>query len=230
VSVPRIEIWGTFDVANTGDLLFPLVLEHELRARRVTDALTLASPIGGIMPLGVARHVRRIAAFDEPGFANQAHVAGVVLGGGDILRVRSNVAADLVPGAAGVYHYDLFLAELAALAASVPVVVNGVGVPVPFTTDAARAVRLLASRARYVAVRDEPSRRHLEDAGVDAAIAVVPDPALVVDRIFPRAVLDTAVAELRARGAYPAAGPCSPSTCRSPPIPTTTRSVVRCAR
>jgi hypothetical protein len=207
VSAPRIEAWGTFDVANTGDLLFPLVLEHELRARGVPGALALASPIGGIVPLGVAREVRRIAAFDEPGFAAQADVAAIVLGGGDILRVRSNVAADLVPGAAGVYRYDVFLAELAALAAAVPVVINGVGVPVPFTSDAARAVRLLAARASYVAVRDEPSRRHLEDAGVDTDVAVVPDPALVVDRIIPRAVLDTAVAELRARGAYPATGP-----------------------
>ena len=32
VDVTTVAHWGTFEVANLGDLLFPLVLEHHLRA------------------------------------------------------------------------------------------------------------------------------------------------------------------------------------------------------
>ena len=208
----RFEAWGTFDVANVGDLLYPLVLERELRERLGSaidagGALGLASPVGGVMPLGVDRPVRRIVRVDEPSFAEQADVDGIVLGGGDIMRVGAAAAADLVPGAAGLYRYDAFIGELAVLAEAIPVVWNAVGVPVPFDERAAGVVRLLAARSRYVSVRDETSRHHLQAAGVDTEIDVVPDPALVLDRVFPNARLDAALAGLRTRGAYPASGP-----------------------
>jgi hypothetical protein len=207
MNAARLEAWGTFDVANAGDLLYPLVLEHELRARGLPGPIELASPVGGAMPLGIGRPVRRIATVDDPAFDAQAAVDGIVLGGGDIFRFLPADAASLIPDATGVYRYDAFIGELAVVADSTPVVVNGVGVPSPFTPSGARVVRLLARRARYMSVRDETSRRHLYDAGVDAEIAVVPDPALVLDRLFPSAALDAAVDALRARGAYPSVSP-----------------------
>ena len=49
----RVEHWGTSVVANYGDLLYPLVLEHAL-AQAIPDlVLTFADPLGGAAPMGL---------------------------------------------------------------------------------------------------------------------------------------------------------------------------------
>ena len=48
--VYRIAQIGTFDLENYGDLLFPIILENELRERLKDLELILFSPVGGEMP------------------------------------------------------------------------------------------------------------------------------------------------------------------------------------
>ena len=60
--------WGTFEVANLGDLLFPLVLEHHLRASLGGVEVRLVGPLGGNAPMGLDRAVARALPFEHEAF------------------------------------------------------------------------------------------------------------------------------------------------------------------
>src|SRR6266511_4102492 len=47
---PRLAIWGTFDVANFGDHLFPRVFESEIRRRVPAADVRAFSPLGHLHP------------------------------------------------------------------------------------------------------------------------------------------------------------------------------------
>ena len=49
-TIYRIAQIGTFDLENYGDLLFPVILENELKKRIQNVEIVLFSPIGGNMP------------------------------------------------------------------------------------------------------------------------------------------------------------------------------------
>jgi glycosyltransferase involved in cell wall biosynthesis/polysaccharide pyruvyl transferase WcaK-like protein len=206
-----IEAWGTFDVANYGDLLFPLVLDREL-APRVGAEIRLASPHGGVTPAVPTRDVRRIDAFTDSGFYRQLKgLDGIVLGGGDTVQLHDVVTSALValasddPDRDRPYRYSSFLLELGFLARRVPVAWNAVGVPSAFDRDVGDTIRLATQAVRYLSVRDETSKHHLEAAGVDTEIHVVPDSAVLVRSVFSSQTLDAALERLRRRGCYPAA-------------------------
>jgi polysaccharide pyruvyl transferase WcaK-like protein len=87
-----------------------------------------------------------------------------------------------------------------------PVVWNALGVSVSAEPGGDEAQRLRAALAgrSYVAVRDRFSKARLERAGVECPIEVVPDSALLVDRVLPAAALAGRLDRLRAAGCYPA--------------------------
>ena len=68
----RVAHWGTFEVANLGDLLFPLVLEHHLRAANREVEVQWVGPLGGTAPMGLERAVARALPFEHEGFWQQA--------------------------------------------------------------------------------------------------------------------------------------------------------------
>jgi polysaccharide pyruvyl transferase WcaK-like protein len=87
-----------------------------------------------------------------------------------------------------------------------PAVWNAVGVSVaPEGPGAPEAQRLRAALAgrRHVAVRDRYSKERLQRAGVDRPIEVVPDSALLLDRILPAPALAARLERFRAAGCYP---------------------------
>src|SRR5204862_4153652 len=65
--VTRVAHWGTFEVANLGDLLFPLVLEHHLRAANGEVEVQWVGPLGGTAPMGLERAVARALPFEHEG-------------------------------------------------------------------------------------------------------------------------------------------------------------------
>jgi polysaccharide pyruvyl transferase WcaK-like protein len=95
-----------------------------------------------------------------------------------------------------------------ALEARCPVVWHGVGVPWAPGEEEARRLRAALAGRPYITVRDRFSARRLTDAGVERPVDVVPDSALLVDRILPVAALRDRLGALRDRGGYP--GPSSP--------------------
>src|SRR5689334_12775587 len=78
----RLAHFGTFDVQNYGDLLFPLVVENALKDE--ADSFVHVSPVGGKPYADVPASV----GFEEF-FRSSDTVDGVIIGGGNILHSRT---------------------------------------------------------------------------------------------------------------------------------------------
>src|SRR5947207_2438896 len=79
----------------------------------------------------------------------------------------------------------------------------GVGVPWAPSGDGGRRLRAALAARPYVTVRDRHSAQRLAEAGVERPIEVVPDSALLLDRILPPRALRDRLDRLRREGFYP---------------------------
>lgn len=177
----RIAHFGTFDVENYGDLLFPPVLERRLAG--VCDKFVHVSPANGAPDWeGCAPTI----GFDE--FLREGpEVDGVVVGGGQILRASPTPLGIYDRGGVSpfVAYPSLWLgAAYVAARDGLPLCWNAPGVPDSFDPAAARFMRWTASVTDHASVRDHESRRLLEGAGVDAGLNVVPDTAVEVSKLW----------------------------------------------
>ncbi|MBY0401874.1 polysaccharide pyruvyl transferase family protein, partial [Myxococcota bacterium] len=183
----RIAHFGTFDVENYGDLLFPLVLERRLRERG--HVVTHVSPVGGalVCPDGVSSvSTREALAGDFDAF---------VIGGGHLIHGQpSDVAIYRAAADRGLFAYaDLWLgASLRASELGIPIVWNAPGIPGSFPPETGALARWAAEQAEYLALRDETSRGFLLRTGFEGEVAVVADTALDVARLWSHEALDAA--------------------------------------
>ena len=177
----RIAHFGTFDVENYGDLLFPLVLERRLSD--VCEDFVHVSPAGGARDW---EDCVPTIGFDE--FLREGpEVDGVVVGGGQILRASPTPLGIYDRGGVSpfVAYPSLWLgAAYVAARDGLPLCWNAPGVPAAFDPAAARFMRWTASVTDYASVRDRESRRLLEEAGVEAEMGVVPDSAVEVSKLW----------------------------------------------
>lgn len=177
---PLIGIFGTFDVENYGDLLFPL-----LAAQRLGD---LPADIVPVSPTGTAT---RFADAPPPvsvdRFAREAVPAGVLIGGGNIVHLRDVGLAAYADVPGHVAYPSLWMgATLLGAVHRCPVVWNAPGVLTLKPDEAPPA--LLASTlagASYLALRDQSSADLLAPFAPQSPI-IVPDTALDLDRVWPR--------------------------------------------
>lgn len=174
---PQIGIVGTFDVENYGDLLFPLLAEHELRARLGPIELHRFSYHAKSAPRW-PYDVHSVAALPE----RIADLDALLIGGGFLIRFDADVAPGYAPPTPDVHHPTGYWLTPALIAAQhdVPVVWNAPGMhdnSVPAWAAGLVAEALAASA--YVAVRDEPTRTALRRVS-DAPITVVPDTAFAL--------------------------------------------------
>ena len=200
----RIAHWGTFEVANTGDLLFALVLEKELGSRLPGVEIDWQGPLGGTAPMGLDRRVGRISRFEDEGFWQQAKgVDAFVLGGGEL----GHAGSTLVRTDKGLQRIDFwpFVSDLGALAGVRPVAWNAVGVPVDIPEELAPALREALHDIDLLTVRDEHSRDRLLAAGVERDIDVTPDTGVLVESVIDRSRRRAAVDRLRAQQLLPPA-------------------------
>ncbi len=208
---PAVAIWGTFDVDNYGDHLFPLVARRELVARIPDVVVDAYSPFGsehptrldGAVPtrsLGVQTEVR----MDEFADAYDA----VLVGGGELLHLddillRHFYAVEPLALDA-VRPSGWFVEGLGAQReARCPVLWHGLGVPYDFDAERAGRVRAALAHRSWSSVRDHQSAERLRDAGVAVAPHVVPDSAMLVDRLVEAPEREQRLAALRACGAMP---------------------------
>lgn len=210
-AAPRIGIWGTFDLENYGDLLFPRIAERELLSRLPNAFVRAYSPYGYLHPIeldaGVPAHPLGIWS-DERAAELAEQLDCVLIGGGEIIHTKDELLAA---------HYGVTTQEILDRAPSrffiealgpiyeraCPVVWHSVGIPFdPSQEESLRFREALAARV-YSAVRDEKSRARLEMAGVNTEISVVPDSAFLLTRLFPQDLLRTRVDQLRHLGWYP---------------------------
>jgi polysaccharide pyruvyl transferase WcaK-like protein len=208
----RVALLGTFDVDNYGDHLFPRVAAHEFGRRGL--AVGAFSPYGRLHPTpldgGLAAEPLGPWSPERAAELAAAHHL-LVVGGGELIHLNDPLLAPV---------YDATPDEMCRMAPSrwfveglgpelevgCPVAWHAVGVPwAPGEEESRRLKAALAGRP-YVTVRDRHSAQRLADAGVDRPVEVVPDSALLLNRILPLDAFSTRLEGLRAAGGYPPPG------------------------
>lgn len=197
---PRVGIWGRFDVADYGNLLAPRILEHELRRRLPNARVHPYAPLGAEHPIGMdgGRPAAPLGSWTPARRAQLAEQLDLVaVAGADVIQAAPNAAAELEPGG---FFVDGLGAELERRC---PVVWHAVGVPFKLDAGAAKCVRDALASKRYVSVHGPSSRERLLATGTEQEIALVPDPAVLVSRLFPAETLSKRAGYLRAVESYP---------------------------
>ena len=177
----QIALFGTFDVQNYGDLLFPIIAESELSQR-----------LGNVTIHRFSYHARsqpkwpyKVNSLDElPG--KMAGLDGALIGGGFIIRFDKYVAPDYGPRTEAIHHptgYWLSPA-LIALQHDVPLIWNAPGMhcnEVPVWAET--LVKLALEHSQYVAVRDTPTQNYLDRFVDKSRLQLVPDTGFGVSRL-----------------------------------------------
>ncbi|MDQ2105701.1 polysaccharide pyruvyl transferase family protein [Azospirillum isscasi] len=176
--------FGSIDVANYGDLLFPLIAAYRLSD--LTTRMTLLAPLGGSVlrwPDSLPSEPADVAL--REGFACDA----CLVGGGDVVQANSTVIQDYAQDGITNRHAlpSLWLgAALVAERTQARLIWNAPGVPRPFIDPRLQALVSSAVAANdYTSVRDPVSRRHLGLGDGGASVSVVPDTAVDVARLWP---------------------------------------------
>ena len=171
----QVAIFGTFDVENYGDLLFPIIAEAELGRR-----------LGPVELHRFSYHEKRrpewpyavTSLMELPGMA--ASLDGVLIGGGFLIRFDKVVAHGYGPPTADIHHptgYWLTPA-LIALQHAIPVIWNAPGMHCNDVPAWARPLLTMAlEQSQYVRVRDALTRDTLGALAQHADIDVLPDTA-----------------------------------------------------
>ena len=182
--VIRIGMVGTFDVANFGDQLFPLLAHHELTRR-----------LGAVEMVPYSYNARAAAAwpFAVRPLERLPEEIGtlrlLLVGGGDIIRFDPLVALHYRPASPDIHHpTGLWLAPIfLAHMANVPVAWNAPGVPLEIPSWAHALVRASVAVSAYVNVRDPESHARLARVATDTRVEVVPDSAFNAAMLLPDA-------------------------------------------
>ncbi|MBP6821567.1 MAG: polysaccharide pyruvyl transferase family protein [Acidobacteria bacterium] len=177
----QIGIFGTFDVENYGDLLFPLIAEFELSKRLGPIKLHRFS----YWEKTTADWPYAVTSLTElPALAR--NLDGVLIGGGHVIRFDKDVADGYAPPAPGIHHpTGYWLAPiLTALQNGIPVAWNAPGVNHQIPSWADPLMKLAVTGSDYVAVRDKYARQEIARVSPQSEIAVTPDTAFGVSRLL----------------------------------------------
>lgn len=194
----RVGIFGTFDVENYGDLLFPLIAQARLAPAGVE--LVAVSPTDARPGYRDALPALSMAAFA----ADPAQVDAVLIGGGNIVHLRDFG----LPGY-GASAYPALWAGATALAVrhGLPIIWNAPGVLSPKGAGPPPDwLQRVVSAADRFAVRDDESAEDMLRWSGRRPL-VMPDTALDLPRLWPAAGLQDRLAEIRAELGLPESGP-----------------------
>lgn len=176
----QIGIFGTFDVENYGDLLFPLIAEAELSRR-----------LGRIRLRPFSYHKRTppdwpysVTSLTE--LPRTVDLDGIIIGGGHIIRFDKDVAHGYGPPNAAIHHPTGYwlVPALIGLHYGIPVVWNAPGVHGEIPAWADPLMKLAFTLSHYVSVRDGQAREALRRFAGGSEIAVMPDTGLGVARLL----------------------------------------------
>jgi hypothetical protein len=179
----NIGIFGTFDVENYGDLLFPIIAEEELKKRLGSVNLYRFSYHSKYIPewpfetISLTELPRLIHTLDA-----------ILIGGGHIIRFDKNIASDYHPPTLEIHHpTGYWLApSLLALQYGMPVIWNAPSLQDDIPDWAQPLLKLSLQNNRYISVRDELSKTILSDLIEPADIQVVPDTVFGISQLISR--------------------------------------------
>jgi polysaccharide pyruvyl transferase WcaK-like protein len=183
--------FGTFDVENYGDLLFPLLTEMRLGGKIPDFALQPVSPVGGEPVWEDCRGSISSDAFTK----ERTRYRGFLIGGGNIIRATPSDLQSYRKDP--FFSYSNLWADVATQNENnkLPICWNSPGVPSSFPEPLRPLLRAGLERVDYLCVRDEQSRLYLQEVAPDLDIAVAPDPAWDVDKLWTGEILDAAYAQ-----------------------------------
>ncbi|MGN1183427.1 MAG: polysaccharide pyruvyl transferase family protein [Faecalibacillus sp.] len=191
---------GSFDVENYGDLLFPYILETQLKKRLSEVEIILFSPNGGQKPFEENRNVYPIHELEKMHLKQPFDA--IIIGGGDVIRLDSDVLSD--------YERSHMAAELMwiepiliANRYDIPIVFNAPGVPFSFSNFKKDNVKKLVECLDYCSVRDEESKENLLICQIEKEIEVVPDTIIKIYETFEKNELINNAKRLMENGILP---------------------------
>ena len=178
----KIAQFGTFDVMNYGDLLFPKILNRELNLSDEAQ-LIYVSPKGGnsvladtVVSLGVNDLVEQ-----------NYHVDSIIIGGGNIIHLEPsklfeyNISDEF--GSSFAYP-NLWLNTILSISEEVNIAWNSPGVPNKFSSGDKSLVEKALKRTNYISVRDEYSCEYLLDVCPNLNVNIIPDTAWNINKLW----------------------------------------------
>jgi polysaccharide pyruvyl transferase WcaK-like protein len=173
--------WGSYDIDNFGDLLFPFLVEHHLRVNYAR--IIHVSPTGtrSIWP-----DARRSCTVADA--LASTPIAGLIVGGGNLITWTASSSINYNEDAefSRVVHPSFSWIPFVLLAKyGIPYAYNHVGVAKPIPPEKERLVKTLLEPASYLSCRDYAGKDRLRGAGVTSRIVVGPDSAIDIARVFP---------------------------------------------
>lgn len=161
---------GMFDSEIYGNLLFPAILENELKKRVEIEKIYLFSPKGGKLPF-FDKKIYPLC--DLENIIKKESIDVIIIGGGDLIRLPSdadNSTKNINQDIFNIWQIPILLGKKY----NIKVIFNAVGVPSEFTENQLSFINLLLEQVDYLTVRDEFSKYFLGYNIKDKCI-VVPD-------------------------------------------------------
>lgn len=196
--MPSIAQFGTFEVENYGDRLFPILLENELTKRLQSVNITLFSPLEL-----KSNRIKSIGSdlIEVDGFSNQK-LDAIIIGGGDIISFSSHIAPIYRTWKHKMSPHAACWALPIIKNSAAPIIWNAPGIPHRFTKDQIPLVRYLINSVDYLNVRDELSAKNLYELEIDHPIEIIPDTALLLPKLFPQEQLKVLAEKLYGECGY----------------------------
>lgn len=178
----KIAMFGTFDIANFGDILFPITAEKMLSDRDPSLELRRYS----YRPKDARDwhyDVRSIGQFEK----DLADTDLVLIGGGHLIHTNRFMAPGYGPTEDGIPHPFGFwwLPAVAGRMAGVPVALHAVSVAEQHPRWSRPMHRAFAESVTYPTVRDRLSQQRMRDMGAPDT-RLVPDSIFTIDRLVKR--------------------------------------------
>lgn len=191
----KIGIFGTFDIRNWGDLLFPLIAQKFLE-QRIEGVEVVAN---SYRPKTTEDWYYPVTSLvDLPDLIRQYDA--ILIGGGHVVRFDKLIAyGDYFPLDERVHHPTGYWLLPALLAANegIPVIWNGPSTASGLPEWAGPMLGSALQLSDYVAVRDEVSKEEFERFAPEKEIHVIPDTAYGIDQLVDKATPSDAFQVLR---------------------------------
>jgi polysaccharide pyruvyl transferase len=208
---PRVALWGAFDLPDYGNLLLPRIFERELRSRLPLAQVVAYSPLGydHPIPMDGGRPALSLGAPEHRRKKELAAQYDLVVVVGDVIHTHDQLYADRY----GIGREDarrlrpsgFFVDGLGAeLAQRCPIVWHAVQVPFVFEQRERERIAKAVRSVHRVSVSDPTSRDRLEQATAERQFCIVPDPTILISRLFDVEVLRKRRDYLRVLDCYPA--------------------------
>jgi hypothetical protein len=177
----KVGIFGTFDLQNWGDLLFPLIAQKSL-SHHIEGVEVVANSYRRKTRANWYYEVEALT--DLPNLIRRYDA--ILIGGGHVVRFDKLIAyGDYYPTDKSVHHptgYWLLPALLAANA-GIPVIWNGPSTSRGLPDWAGPMLSPALEWSQYIAVRDEVSKSELRRFAPTKEVSVVPDTAFGIEQL-----------------------------------------------